>query len=486
MKRSPRNFFLFLILAFGISLSSKANALTISGYSVNQGAGTVTFNLAWDNSWFDGNNWDAAWIFVKFRACDSAGLIFQHALISTTLGDHTLGSFQATCASGTLNCIDANPNNTGVMLRRNSAGYGTVSSSVTLKLTNLPLSGALDVRVYGIEMVYIPQGAFILGDGVAGASSNYSFTTGPNNHTAIPVPSEGLLSTHTSPTSVNNFLTAAFPKGYNAFYIMKYEISQGQYADFLNGCSAGQSGFRYPAFNGFTRYQLLNTGSYPQNFYSTRPDRACNYLGWADLAGYLDWAALRPLTELQYEKAARGGGGLVTGECAWGGVTWTQATTISGPENGTEVISNANANLVFGGAFFAGGDLGTGPVRCGIFATPATTTRLQTGASYWGVMELSGNIYEYYISAYAGVAAAVSSTGVTLGDGYLNASGDHDVSNWPVNLVPGNTIIWRGGGFNTPNSCVTVGAPTCSVSNRYYYATSAYIRTSANGGRGGR
>ena len=30
------------------------------------------------------------------------------------------------------------------------------------------------------------------------------------------------------------------------------------------------------------------------------------YISWPDLLAYADWAALRPITELEYEKAARG------------------------------------------------------------------------------------------------------------------------------------------------------------------------------------
>ena len=36
-------------------------------------------------------------------------------------------------------------------------------------------------------------------------------------------------------------------------------------------------------------------------------DRACNFLNWNDLAAYLQWAALRPMTELEFEKICRPG-----------------------------------------------------------------------------------------------------------------------------------------------------------------------------------
>jgi formylglycine-generating enzyme required for sulfatase activity len=267
---------------------------------------------------------------------------------------------------------------------------------------------------------------------------------------------------------------------------MKYEISQGQYADFLNGSGSGQASVRYPGgvFNTF-RFQIDNTGSYPQNYVAYRPDRACNFLGYADVAGYLDWAALRPMSELQYEKAARGGGSAIPGECAWGNSTSANAATLSGTETGAETVTTANANLVAGNLTWVSGDGGQGPARCGIFATATTTTRLQTGASYWGVMELCGNVREICIHANAGTGIGPSISGLSWGNGYINASGEHDVTNWPNNTVQANYIIWRGGDWNQTQYCSSwAGFSTCSVSNRYYTGLTTYSRLNTSGGRG--
>jgi formylglycine-generating enzyme required for sulfatase activity len=279
--------------------------------------------------------------------------------------------------------------------------------------------------------------------------------------------------------------TAAFPKGYNAFFIMKYEISQGQYADFLNGSGSGQASVRYPfgVFNTY-RFQIDNTGSYPQNYVAYRPDRACNFLSYIDVSGYLDWAALRPMTELQFEKAARGGGSTAPGECAWGNTTSTIASFLSGAESGAENITTLNANLVAGNIIWGGGDAGQGPVRCGIFATVSTTTRQQTGASYWGVMELSGNVREICIHGNAGIGIGSSTGGVSWGNGYINASCEHDVANWPNTTSHTFYIIWRGGDWNTISTCSLAAAPSCSVSNRFYSGATTYARVNTCGGRG--
>lgn len=453
--------------------SAHANALSVSSLAVNQATGVVTFTLGWDNSWWDGTNWDAAWVFVKFRDCSNAGLDFNQGLLSTTMTDHTLGSFQATNAAGTPNLVEAAPFNTGILLRRGAPGAGTITSAVSLRVTNLPVAGNFDVRVFGIEMVFVAQGGFQAGDGNGlqiSPSAMVSAGTLP-----VPVSAETVTAFGVGTTSL------AFPKGVNAFYVMKYEISEGQYADFLNATSTAASALRYPPFLGLNRYRLDASGTYPQNYVSQRPDRAMTYLSWADLTAYLDWATLRPMTELQYEKACRGGGGAVAFECAWGSTVSTIALALSPVENGTEVVLTPNANLCAGNTFLGGGDTGLGPIRCGIFATPTTTTRMQTGASFWGAMELSGNAMELCIGLAAGVG--VSSSGVAWGDGTLSVVGEHNVANWPNGAVPGpQEVMPRGGSWSTLAACINAPA-ACSVSNRFTTYVNA-PRQPNYGGRG--
>ena len=36
-----------------------ANGITVSNLRVNQAAGTVTFDVSWQSSWRDAENWDA-------------------------------------------------------------------------------------------------------------------------------------------------------------------------------------------------------------------------------------------------------------------------------------------------------------------------------------------------------------------------------------------------------------------------------------------
>ncbi len=466
---------LLVLLTICWGLTAKANYLRISNVSQNQGAGTVTFDLAWDNSWnIDGmgspNHWDAAWVFVKIRECNApASTAWTHGLVNTTLGSHTFGSLEPTLADGSAVGIDPAPNNTGVMLRHTSAGlYPSAGNvSVTLSLTNLPATGDYEVRVFGIEMVFVPQGEYLLG----GASESSRMGVGN-----VPT----LINSEAALTSIDNTGSASFPaawpKGYDAFYCMKYEISQGQYAAFLNTLDATSQLAHYPNYFNSYRHRITNGGTPPQIYYSDRPDRACNYLNWADLLAYLDWAALRPMTEMEYEKACRGSGPYIGGY-AWGTSQLTEAQLVATPEDGTELILTANANCHYTSNNLNGGDGGNGPVRVGIFATGTTSSRQETGATYYGIMEMSGNVYEQMITAYNDVPSLAFDG--AWGDGNLDAAGFADVPTWPYSncTTSGCYRALRGGSFATNNAYLYV-----AYRANYYYSSGT--RRYDHGGRG--
>jgi len=80
----PLRYFLLLII-WGALLANDlsechANGLTISNLSRDSLNQTVSFDIEWNNSWrVDGlsapQNWDAAWVFVKFLPCNAGPLI---------------------------------------------------------------------------------------------------------------------------------------------------------------------------------------------------------------------------------------------------------------------------------------------------------------------------------------------------------------------------------------------------------------------------
>lgn len=481
--------FTLLTLLFTLAISAsalQANNLRVTNVALDQANSTVTFDLAWDNSWrIDGmgtpNHWDAAWVFVKWRECAATPTTgWTHGLVNPLLPVHNFGQYEAMGSNGTGVGIDPAPNNTGVMLRQNIVGIYPArgASTVTLELANLPATGDFDVRVFGIEMVYVPEGDFILGGN--GTTENYPLNQ--NNQPLAVTADTALTLRYYSSNSYITTLPLAYPIGWEDFYCMKYEITQGQYADFLNTLNAAEQSQNF--INNFNnnRNRLTTGGTPPFVYYSDRPDRALNYLSWTDLLAYLDWSALRPMTETEYEKAARGQGPYVGG-FAWGTSDITEALTLSTPEDGTETVLTANANAIYNGGAttWAGGDGGRGPARVGIMATAATTSRVQTGASFYGIMELSGNVWEQCIMA-TNDAVSLAFDGA-WGDGYLDAAGFADVANWPYANTPLNTGSYlrqlRGGSLQDDQADLR-------IASRYYLTgySASNNRSYTVGGRG--
>ena len=268
-----------------------------------------------------------------------------------------------------------------------------------------------------------------------------------------------------------------YPNGYKAFFVMKYEISQEQYVAFLNKLTAAQQrtrtigaslgsleegmyvfggvGTRAVGRNGI---KLASIGAddapyvfandlEPGNDYSQDGDGqtiACNFLNAGDMMAYADWCGLRPLTELEFEKMARRPYPEVSlrGEYAWNtNGNFTPATGFQGVTAGTkgEKVNGGNVNA---------GDQLKGPVRCGVFALPSGSggNQVNAGASFWGVMELSGNLSELYYNVNSEGRLFRGILDKHHGSGKLDGSGKSNVDNnyWPE--VP-DAFALRGGSY---------------------------------------
>lgn len=435
------------------AIVTQANNLQISGTTVDTATGEITFNVKWDNSWRTNiapANYDAVWVFVKYQDC--ADKLWKHANLSTTSADHSTVSPLK---------VDAVTDGKGAFVYRSANGGGNIANtSVTLKLNVTGVDYAnLNFKVFGIEMVNIPQGSFTVGDGASGGA-----------FTQYTVLNENALTS--SSIGTGNAAPAAFPKGYKAFYSMKYEITQEQYVDFLNTLTYGQQARRSVASpdaaigtfafansyrNGIKIKMPGNNAAIPAvygcdltaNDFDDLNDGqniAMNWLSWADLSAYLDWSALRPMTEMEFEKITRGPVTPVANEYAWGttdlNAVLTAGVVNSGsPNEGYNAVANGRANYGFCNGWGVGNIYA--PVKVGFSATNASG-RISAGAAYYGVMEMSGNIWE--LSVAAKTAGGSTYTGV-LGDGELSSvtatNGDANQLNW----VDNTGAIERGGSF---------------------------------------
>ncbi|MBN2729025.1 MAG: SUMF1/EgtB/PvdO family nonheme iron enzyme [Bacteroidales bacterium] len=440
-------FALLFVLVFSFEVSAN-NVLVENVNRAGANRNIVDFDLSWENSWYFNNipnNHDAVWIFVKFRECGGGGA-WHHALLSTTMGDHSFDTDITYAKSISANDRFGSPgnHNTGVLVKRSTIGKGDiVSQAISLQIvgstdgTAMADTAEYDIRVFAIEMVQIPQGRFYVGDGT---STSVLFTPGTGYGTSYGyIPYDITSETHNDTINYGYYgypveLNSTFPKGYDEFYMMKYEITQGQYVDFLNTISPIWALNRAYIVNSYNIYIYLN-GEYM----TSHSDRAMGYLSYDDYLSYLDWAALRPMTELEFEKACRGPKDFSPGEYAWGNNVIIEARNITYTTPGTELCTDSGANMHYYGAdyYLHGGVFGVngyGPVEVGIFARDTTLSREATGGSYYGAMEMSGNVREFcvQINTNNGNPATTTQYSGIWGDGVLDAFGNYNATDWPV------------------------------------------------------
>jgi len=471
-----------ITLMLTIFLNSNANNVAITGTTVV--GSNVTFSISWDNSWNTNlapNNWDAVWVFVKYQDC--ATRLWAHAGLSTIGADHsTVAPLQ----------VDPNTDGKGVFIRRSALGGGNIAStSVTLKMT-IP-AGTYNYKVFGVEMVNVPQNNFDLGDGASTSTYNSIVVNATSQSAGISAATLGGASV-TVPST--------FPVGYNAIYCMKYEITQEQYVEFLNALTYTQQAARtvndpispagtyafaaaFQHRNGIRISVPGNNSALPaiyacdatsgiENNSDDGQNVPCTFLSWGDLAAYLDWSALRPMSELEFEKICRGTMPRIANEYPWGSINLTyvhnQMAGLINDLTATESYSPVSNGMCAYGT----GTASTiyGPVRAGIFAT-GSSGRESAGATYYGIMEMGGNCYERTV--ITGNASGVAFTG-TLGDGTLLTNGDANAATWP-SVTTAIGIGQRGGQWVSAATLVR-------TSDRSQTAVVDAARTYLNGGRG--
>jgi len=436
------------------------------------GARAVAVDVGWPDGWFGSERpsyveaedaWDAAWLFVKFRVDDGP---WRHA---------TLRRDGATAPAGV--AIDVPADGMGAFVRRDAPGWGTFVARDLRLLWDAAADGAaataaVEVAVHAVAMAFVPDGPFVVG---TGGAEEGAFRLGAGRE-PFPIAAQGPIPlgggndqlnwTPGTATGVPAGRTHPdFPTGYAAFYVMRHQIALGQYVNFLNALTPAQADARR-LVGATAHYDLGRDAS--GRFTTRLPHVAASLLSWADGAAFADWAGLRPLTELEYEKAARGPRAPVAGEFAWG------STRIVAPfgladagtplERPIPTIANAN---------YLDHPRVRGPVRVGSFAA-AGKSREQAGAGFYGALELSGNLWERVVTV--GNAEGRAFTGAH-GDGELDGAGDADAPSWPDASAAG--AGFRGGDWVSRE-------PMLRVSDRAYAAYTRGYRHTLFGWRGAR
>lgn len=360
------------------------------------------------------------------------------------------------------------PDGVGLFVAPSRAHRGSVEWFVDLRLhpeSVERLENGIDV--FAIEMVFVPEGPFAVGDpdpksagfGALFQADGSGQHAGPfrvASEAAIEVGSDG-LGYETAQYQGDGLgpIPEAFPKGTRAFYLMKYELTQGQYADFLNAIGS-ETTFDRTGFFGRGYYE--NRGSIrleAGRFVAEHPARPMNFITWDDGLAWTDWAGLRPITELEFTKAARGPEPALAGGFPWG----TADKTFLQRDVGLD------GNLA-------------GPSESGL--TDETRTRF--GASHYWVMDLAGSVWERVISVGSPYGRTFAGS---HGDGNLSG-GRADNPDWPLSWAGREGHGYRGGGFYDPGRPEHEFNPHSPIAYRPFGAWAGASPHRAYGYRAGR
>ena len=539
-KRQLKAIFLFLIGSFfllNIPINSYANNVKIENLEITEN-NFLKCTIKWENSWFFNKELtissensstqkknflfkDGVWCFLKVRTNDYT---WKHIYLSEN--EISISQENNQILDTELETVnDKGGFFLSSIIKEEKNGISQTSISIKLPDEIKNQFGVYDIAFYAIEMVWVDEGSFFVGDGVhsQNALRNATLTNDSTDVKPFLIHSENeiLVGTNEGNLYGNNVgalselfpksnIPSTFPKGYDGFWIMKYEINQSQYSDFLNTltfkqqlnrtANSPQSEINTPALaissNTLLRNSIFIKEKGNENLdipaiYDVREGkyRACNWLNAEDIAAFLDWAALRPITELEFEKAARGITNPIKGEFSWGTPYVIDANTVQNDGTESETVSElANVTDSAGLASYNSGiefNQLNGVLRNGFgakgldFSTSNFELRLQSGASFWGVLELSGNVWEYCVKINN--QNALNFQRNQIGNGFLDENGNANFLSFDV--LDG--FIVRGGAWDSVTYPVG-DFRDLSVSARYYATLKNQNRRGTTGGRGGR
>jgi formylglycine-generating enzyme required for sulfatase activity len=418
-----------LLLAPALASANGLRVETVRTQVVTAGAERavrVEARVQWQNSWRNARNHDAAWLFVKARGNPRSGWTHPRVLridpatpsSTCTITTDRIGAFCSTTAQ-----------------QRGAADFNVViyfdpSSFRAEDLT----ANTVEAMVVGIEMVYIPAGPFTIGDpdtALVGQAAFYESDAAGRHAGTFRITSEAELPVGGQPGSIYyktgqysgdgvGPIPAAFPKGTRAFYVMKYEILQGQYATFLNTLHEYAAAFRSPIGNPHYAEQRGSLRIENGRYIAGSPDRPANYTSWDDGLAFADWAGLRPWTELEFTKAARGPVEPVVNDFPWG--TSSKERLLRRNQPNDELLQTGDADE----------------------SKLTDATRDVFGASYFWVMDLAGSVWEKVVTI--GHPRGRAFTG-SHGDGKLADYGRATNDDWPHGDHEAGGYGYRGGGY---------------------------------------
>ena len=381
----------------------------------------VRVELSWANAWRNDRNHDAVWVVLRSRgesakplrlAAEGHEVLNAEPVVQIVPSEDGVGAF--------------------IELAEPVRSDGDVTCTLVLRLGDASLPPK-EVDVWAVEMVYVPSGPFDLGDDHEGVRARGGFhavdergrPTGP-----FHVESEDAIGVAQRPGCLwyevgdaaqyigdqSGEVPDTFPKGVHGFYVMKYELSQGQYARFLRALPGEGRAARVPLE---LEGEETETNTIGSDLTAEVPRRPCNFVTWDDTCAWTDWMGLRPMTEFEFEKAARGPKRPVPGDFPWGTASREGVRRVVLEERDLALATRDHE------------------------ARLDDDAREEFAASYYWVMDLSGSLWERVISAGHPVGRAFRGS---HGDGVLDGCSATN-ADWPRmssdRAAPG--IGYRGG-----------------------------------------
>lgn len=427
----------------------------------------VDLIVRWRNGWCDDRSHDGAWIVLRDRA--------QRAwpIVALEAGRSLEGAPQAAEVVVSVDGV-------GAFVRPLPAAgahgrFATVELRVALRLA-LPRPATLSADA--LEMVSIPADSYELGDPDPRARALGSFHA-INEDEAAPthyeVRDESPIEVARAPGALwyevgkvpeyrgdqRGPIPAEFPKGTVGCWVMKREFTQGQWAAFLSALPPEWlERRRFVPQLGDEAAACFSVAKSDGSFHAAAPERPLHFVTWDDSCALLDWWGLRPMTEFEFEKAARGPEAPVALDFPWG---TADADSVARRVERSRDLSHATVEAE---------------------AVVDAETRIAVGASYYGVLDLAGSIWERIVSA--GHVRGRAYRG-THGDGALDANtGDATNDDWPRGDAGGRAadgIGYRGGAeYFAPQADLT--NPFSIVAGRTYAAWNGSFRSATYGARG--
>lgn len=488
---------LLLFMAMAMAAQASGSGIKISDVKLNTGR-YLEFDLTWQHAWNNSatatppENNDAAYITVYAKSRNS--YTWERVKVKNNGGFYTEEYLPAAFREQGCVMLAKSPNQTGFKV------------SLYLESHFEPDMGYV-YKVIAHEMVKVPSGPFWIGDGV----SQERLGTGPavapllleEEPEELQVGKKAGMLYDTGKFAPGGTIHN-FHFGYDEFYTMKCEISQTGFTEFLNSLTYSQQKAHveraletlkpgdswYPGGrqnrNGITVVMAADpvkmipavfgvdgNGNGIYNEEGDGGDRACNFLNFDDVTAYLYWAGMTLMTEFQFEKLCRGPEKPLAGEMAWGTNKAVDANTLARdgyPDEHATDKGDSDAGLCAHG--YSGPQ---GPLRCG-FAAANNTTRIGSGAGYYGAMELSGNLWEMCITLTGGLTSApLGAPGKSLDENGLPPEREGNT----FSATKGMGV--RGGAWN---SGITGAFNDMRISDRFYAGQDLTRRRNTFGGRG--